>query len=1185
MYVFWRTKFIGKYYRQLSVLALLMCILVQFQNCGKGPGSAAAVHVSPRSPFYSQRVYIDASAEDEQVMEKMAADDSVVEVKANLGVTVLIHNGCALKECDLNKEGSIACSILESSKIFDKLENSVQAYSWQLPDESMNSEALEKLISENTVDNQCIVGVSLNREYKTEGVNYPTNDPGIASQYYHKTINGPDAYDFFYGKPLSQVTVGVIDSGVQPEHEDIYYGAVNVNLSASCTKVCHWHGNFVSSIINAKRGNGKGGHGIAPNAYIYAFQIGDENGRLTSTELVNALQMANAYNVEIINMSLGGSALRDYALQDGMIKAIDKGTIIVVAAGNNGRDLTTSPFYPASFNFDGQINVGSASPEAINDLTMTVPFSMTATQSDLKRDFYSNYGSGLIHIAAPGKGVYAAGFDHTYSVSRGTSFAAPMVTGALALIKGYIKSKGMEISPEVLRSLLLEGSRTEPKLKETINGSSADVFQNSRFLDLVKLKDTVVQYTDRVNLAPARIEVVSSGVVTINGAKSVKITVDVRDGNLSDGLILKAYTNKAFLTESQVQGYECKILSVRQVCEIIVSYSQLLIDPGVYLRVSNSSGMVISDLSIAKSAIQLGDKTTSTLKGEIIAAYHTDRSFQIEGWSCLPGFADAIEIQVRLGSNSGTPITSISTNRQGRGNYFATCDSPEINFGFRYTLPEHYLASATPLKFFFKAVHPETGKQLDLPVYTYQPKFQDTKPAVYWDHVYVDPNLADRGFEVKYTRKEFKNFILTLEGSACFRSSRKPAAFTLGLENVNFRRLFPQFRNLNKYFQTGNSEVSSLQASDDPTTFEILGISRSIQAANMNTRKIDSEAGMFGALDDFSEVLDIMTYVPYEGASATESKGALVYAGDSGKPETGFLTITPDIELGDGCHYPSGFKVSVDIRPYIVSTGTSFSLSYRKDKYTEAQVMALPDLQIFKDLFSLSSVTTVAFSSLVFDPKAFNIAIQSVVVPKKAFHLYNHYELFKSGSFSKYYDDAYNGRLTTGWRALASDANRTENRYAAITYRDWHYRNGVTFSSSLPDDRGFLNPNLEIWATPLSVQLTESMDMTLKPVHTTEIIPLKNSGMGNFFPLLTLVEGKKFGELNTDFRIQVRYNGTGLWYDLEVEDTYTHGDTGAVKVGLSGDSTYPAGTTSVQMRILANGKNHFKITSMGYYAE
>ncbi len=1139
---------------------MALIALSQFQNCGKTPGSTAATsgRISPQSPFYDQRVRLDLP--EEKILKASLPENETIDKKQ---VSVLLHNSCAMNYCEKveEPEKSISCQILEKNEILKGLEDSVQSYVWTLEAETQ-SENFEQLLRSNEVDDQCVVGVSYNISYKIDA--YTTNDPGYPSQYYHQTINAPEAYEFFYAASLPTVYVAVIDTGFQ-SHEDLTRGQ-NIRIGTSCEAICHWHGNFVSGIIASSRNNAKGGHGIAPNAYVYNFQIGDQNGNLTSSELVNALQVSNTYSqIEIVNLSLGGSGLYDYGVQDAIMTSISKGRVVVVAAGNNARDIGIHPIYPAAFNFDGQVTVAAASPGGV--VGKTLPVTSTQFTTPIIRDTFSNYNSGLVHIAAPGSNIYSTTLNNTYGVYNGTSFSTPMVTGTLALMKGYLKKSGYDVSPQILRSLLFEGSRSVATLSKTVNGIEEKMVQNNRFLDLTMIKNTLVSFTTNAGTKPGEIQLVESFVRTVSGKKEVVVRVDVRDGNLSAGLVLSAYTNSAFLVESAT-GYTCKIESARQVCDVVIDFDSLLANPEVYLRVTDSTGKIISDLRIPKTAINFGDKTIAALKGEIVAAYHFDKNFQIEGWACLEGFADAITIEVRLNSNTGAPYQTLATNRQARGNYFTECNAAEISFGFRYVVPESLVQSNAAKAFFFRAVHSETGKTRDLPVYTYQPTYGDAKAATYMTSVYLDKGLSDRDLDLKITRREFNNFILTIEGTACYRNSRKPATFTIGLNSASNKmellKMIPEVRS-----RLPASDLGSTVAAVQEAVASYSSIVKSVSSVNPTKKPIDNR-GWLGNVELFSETYNSFAFTP---SSAEANKGFLLYVGDQMKLRSGLRTITPSIVRGDGCAFPSGFNVSIDIRPYIETISASIALSYRSDIYTQAQILARPEIAEYLTLLNLPESIQSNFAGLIFNARAFNFYVESTLGAQK-FSVFMDKNMFDHAVLFNYQSRA--ASLPTGLQSI----NLSEqSRYQDLTdYMKSDYRN-----ISSVDPLVTTTFNTQIWHDPLTVTLVASAGTTLNQVYLGD--PVTASSKANrLFVALLFDQATAFGELNKDFKVQVRYNGAGFWYEVPVEQLSYNATS---KNGILTSSTdFSVSTaTSVQFRVLANGKNAFKITSLGFMTE
>lgn len=1152
-----------KRFRVAMIVLLTLSAIINFQNCGKTPGSAAATsgRILPQSPFYDQRVRLDDVSEDAVLSKASESPDQ-------RAVSMLIHNACALEQCTVSDAAaeSVACRILEKQPMVEGLEDSMQAYVWT-PPAGANASSIEETLRSNTIDNECVMGVTWDYAYKMESTEFKPSDPKYADQYFHKTIKGHDVYKDFRAANPQMVYVAVIDSGYQ-NHEDLPWVS-NVKVGTACDTVCHWHGNFVAGIINGYA-NSKGGQGVAPNAFIYSYQIGDAAGTVTTTELINALQKANTNtSIEIINMSLGGSGLYDYGIQDGMMTAMSKGKLIVVAAGNNSNDLGKDPIYPAAFNFDGQITVAAASPTGI--LGATAPFTQEQLQSTIKRDTFSNYSSSLVHVAAPGSHIYSTVLNNSYGVANGTSFSAPIVTGALALGMGYLKAKGHNVSPRVLRSLFLESLRTEDSMNELINGVSTPITKNNRYVDLFKFKQALDNLVSSAATTPAQISIVSTAVDFTKNPPVVKIRADVRDGDLTAGLTLRAYTNKSFLTESDT-GYQCSIQGARQVCDIEISYNQLYADPEIYLQVTDRTGKVISDYTLPKTAINMGNKLDAEIKGAITGAFFRDSSFEIEGWACLSGFADPLNIEIRLNNLTSSPVSgqTITTNRQARGTYFQECNSPEISVGFRYTVPTSWVTNSASYKIYFTAVHPETGKTKHLKVYSRQPAYSSTDAAAYEDYVLIDSNLSNQNMDIIFTKREFKNFILTLEGTACYRSSYKPAVFTLGLANGDSSqvyRLFPEMRSV-----LGAEVLGELPSTLQSPTIKT--VSRHLAATNPGLRAIDNR-GWLHSSDLFSDISKVVQFTSGVGAGDS-TKEFLTYVGDSMKDQSGLLTVHPDIEMNDGCRVPSGFKVSLDIRPYIKEISGGFSVMYRGDVYTEEQILQLEGLQKYKDLFNLPRRTESAFNSLVFQKEAFSIFYETT------FSGYRNNIFIDNYNFQSYVIHGFLNKISTlnkGWMSLTSsyksNANQTSvepgRRIGMSAYR---YPTIVTGRDPVA--------SAKMWAEPLSLVLTTSTSTTATQRYLSEIVPTDPAH--RFFAVISFSDATEVGYLNEDFRLQVRYSATGPWYDLALDQfQYSSSTKSGTLIGSVG--TPGTAVNQAQFRILATGENALKVTSFGFMTD
>lgn len=250
------------------------------------------------------------------------------------------------------------------------------------------------------------------------------------------------------------IRVGVVDSFVDTQHvqlksridyntkeipnngeDDDGNGYVDdyagMSFAPPSTKISP-HGSHVSGIILADSTLGPT-KGMAPKALLVpAPFISDTAGSLA--DAVNALNYVASRNVRIINASWGGSRCVVNALKSTFENLNARGILVVVAAGNDGKDLDQSADYPASFNMPNQITVAAS----------TVLDYMSS---------WSNSSFNFVHIAAPGESIYSTTPGNTYQSFQGTSMAAPFVSGAAALLMSAVpRATAYQIKDALIRS-------------------------------------------------------------------------------------------------------------------------------------------------------------------------------------------------------------------------------------------------------------------------------------------------------------------------------------------------------------------------------------------------------------------------------------------------------------------------------------------------------------------------------------------------------------------------------------------------------------------------------------------------------------------------------------------------------------------------------------------------------------
>ncbi|WP_408995056.1 S8 family peptidase [Streptomyces europaeiscabiei] len=219
-----------------------------------------------------------------------------------------------------------------------------------------------------------------------------------------------------------------------------------------------WHGTHVAGTIAAATNNSKGIAGIAYGAKISPVRVLGKCGGYDS-DIIDAITWASGGTVsgvpantnvaKVINMSLGGGGACTTATQSAITAAVNRGTTVVVAAGNSNA------------------NAANYSPASCNNV-----ISVAATNRAGSRSSYSNFGS-VVDIAAPGgetRTAESGGIlstlnagtktptSESYAYYQGTSMAAPHIAGLAALVK----SANSALTPAQIESAIKTNSRALP---------------------------------------------------------------------------------------------------------------------------------------------------------------------------------------------------------------------------------------------------------------------------------------------------------------------------------------------------------------------------------------------------------------------------------------------------------------------------------------------------------------------------------------------------------------------------------------------------------------------------------------------------------------------------------------------------------------------------------------------------
>jgi subtilisin family serine protease len=341
-------------------------------------------------------------------------------------------------------------------------------------------------------------GATFVEKLRARRLSFTATDP-LAAKQWHLAAN--KAFDFWPELPeLPPVRVAVIDSGIDGDHPEFVGKIAEAEsfVGGSARQDSEGHGTFVAGLIAAALDNAQGIAGMAPSAELLVAKVVGSDGTIDVEAEARAVRWAVLRHARVINMSLGG--LRDprdptrdtfSPLEAAALAFAHKHGAVVVAAVGNSDGAPKQPWpyasYPAALPHvlgvsalarDGTVPLFSNRDRIYNDIAApgegilsTFPRALTAPYKDCDEQGYSSCG------------------PEEYRTAEGTSFAAPQVSAAAAVLL----AARPKLQPEQVATLLTRtaadvnassGCRTCPLLRDQLTGwGRLDVNEALRALD------------------------------------------------------------------------------------------------------------------------------------------------------------------------------------------------------------------------------------------------------------------------------------------------------------------------------------------------------------------------------------------------------------------------------------------------------------------------------------------------------------------------------------------------------------------------------------------------------------------------------------------------------------------------------------------------------------------------------
>ena len=246
-------------------------------------------------------------------------------------------------------------------------------------------------------------GIVIAPKYETL---YTPNDYSIefANDYALNLINANSAWDITHGD--SSVVIGISDQNYYVNHDELLGKVTHYDATNTTTQT---HGTAVAIIAAGNTDNNLGKSSIGFNSSLALYQMS-----------FNEILVATYAGIDIINLSWTAGCFYNQYIQDVINEAYNNGSFIIAAAGNgNTCGGAEQLVYPAAL-----ANVFSVTSIGPNDNHEKIAGDPLSTHQH----------NATVDLCAPGYDVAISAAPGWYLTSSGTSYAAPLISGVVALM-------------------------------------------------------------------------------------------------------------------------------------------------------------------------------------------------------------------------------------------------------------------------------------------------------------------------------------------------------------------------------------------------------------------------------------------------------------------------------------------------------------------------------------------------------------------------------------------------------------------------------------------------------------------------------------------------------------------------------------------------------------------------------